>query len=50
MITCFAVIYANYYPVEVDSLWSTREKAEARARELIDAGSSEWEVMEMKIQ
>ncbi len=26
---CYAVVFMNYYPLEVDSLWETREEAEA---------------------
>jgi len=38
--TVYAVVYSNYSPAEMDSLWRLREKAEARAREL----GSPWAV------
>jgi hypothetical protein len=37
----WAVVYSNYSPTEVDSLWRTSEKAEARAEDL---GGFQWHV------
>ena len=45
MTKCFAIVYSNYFPREIDSLWSTKEKAELRLKEL----SSEWRIVEMEI-
>jgi hypothetical protein len=42
----FAVVYSNYEPTEVESLWSTSEKADKRVEVL----GSPWNVVEMKIQ
>ena len=39
---CFAVVYSNYFPREVDSIWSTRDKAESRACQV----GQEWHVVE----
>lgn len=43
--TVYAVVYSNYEPAEVDSLWMTRELAERRADEL-DSG---WTVTPMSV-
>ena len=50
--TVFVVVFSNYHPAEVDSIWSTYEKAEARARELNDTGISGcgWGVDEWRVQ
>jgi hypothetical protein len=32
--TVFIVRYGNYYPLEVDSIWSDEEEAQKRASEL----------------
>jgi hypothetical protein len=45
---CFAVAYSNYIPVEVDSLWATREGAESRRKELSERDP--WEIIEMEIR
>lgn len=43
----WAVVYSNYFPAEVDSLWKTKEKAEERAEELQgEWHAQEWEVGE----
>jgi len=38
----FVVHFSNYFPREVDSTWTTREAAEARAAEL----DGDWRVEE----
>lgn len=43
---CFAVIYSNYEPIEVDSLWKDKKDAEARLAELSDP----WHITEIEIQ
>ena len=45
---CFAVTYSNYNPIEVDSLWATREGAESRRKELSERDP--WEIIEMEIR
>lgn len=41
----YAVIYGNYEPAEVDSLWSTRERADERAAELGEGWTTvNWQV------
>ena len=45
LLACFAVIYRNYSPLEVDSLWAHKEDAEARAFYLGDS----WQVCELEI-
>jgi hypothetical protein len=48
---CFAVVYSNYEPLEVDSLWDTEEKAESQVKYLNrDPLGSAWRVQEMEIQ
>lgn len=43
----WVVIFSNYEPSEVDSLWRTKESAEKRAEELGDMWDAvEWEVGE----
>jgi len=41
----WAVVYGNYFPYEVDSLWATKKLALNRAEELGDL----WEIVEMPI-
>lgn len=50
--TVFAVVYSNYDPSEVHSLWKAREKAELKRDELNRRpGSAKmWEVEEMDVQ
>jgi len=43
---CYAVVFMNYYPLEVDSLWDTRKGAEKRIEEL----TKDWGVCEMEIR
>jgi hypothetical protein len=43
---CFAVVYSNYFPSEIDSLWRTQAEAEMRCKEL----DGPWNAVEMKIQ
>ena len=43
---CFAVVYSNYYPREIDSIWSTLEEAEACACTL----GNGWVAEEMQIK
>jgi hypothetical protein len=45
---CYAVVFMNYYPLEVDSLWKTRDGANTRIRELTNPGN--WDICEMEIQ
>jgi hypothetical protein len=40
--TNYSVIYGNYFPREVDSVWTTRKAAQDRAEEL----GGMWEVEE----
>ena len=45
----WAVVYGNYLPYELDSIWKTREAAERRVREILggdgDPSSSLWTVV-----
>lgn len=45
---CYAVVFMNYYPLEVDSLWETREEAEAHIGTLTNP--SNWDICEMEIR
>ena len=45
---CYAVVFMNYYPLEVDSLWEAREGAEAHIQELTNPGN--WDICEMEIR
>jgi len=45
---CYAVVFMNYYPLEVDSLWKTREGAKKRIQELTNSG--DWDICEMEIR
>lgn len=46
----YAVVYSNYIPYEVASLWSTEDGAKTEAkRKNIEAGGSNWEVQFMWI-
>lgn len=45
--TVWAVIFSNYEPTEVDSIWSTKERAEERAEELDDGM---WRVIAWEVQ
>jgi hypothetical protein len=45
---CYAVVFMNYYPLEVDSLWETRAGAQGRIQELTNPGN--WDVCEMEIR
>lgn len=45
----FAVVYGNYEPLEVDSLWSSLGDAQAEAlRKNLENGA--WNVVEMEIR
>jgi hypothetical protein len=46
----YAVVFSNYFPLEVDSLWEHEEDANDRARELVYAGNYGWGVTEMEVQ
>jgi len=41
----FAVVFSNYQPFEIDSLWTTKELAESRRNQLGDM----WGVQEMTV-
>ena len=43
----YAVVFMNYHPLEVDSLWSTREGAQVRIKEL--TVPSCWDIAEMEV-
>ena len=45
---CYAVVFMNYYPLEVDSLWETRVGAENHIQELTNP--SNWSICEMEIR
>lgn len=45
---CYAVVFMNYYPLEVDSLWKTREGAEKHIQGLTNSGN--WNICEMDIR
>ena len=47
-VICYAVVFMNYYPLEVDSLWETREGAEAHIGTLTNP--SNWDICEMEIR
>ena len=47
--TVWCVIYGNYFPREIDSIWATREDALARAEELNNDDFA-WEVVEWEVQ
>jgi hypothetical protein len=41
----WAVVHSNFFPREIDSLWSTRELAQKRADQLGDSWRpEEWQV------
>jgi hypothetical protein len=46
MIKIFAVVFANYYPLEIDSLWTTEELADKRSDKL----DSMWRVQELWVK
>ena len=45
MITIYAVVFGNYYPREVDSIWLTEELANKRAEQL----EGDWRVVTMTV-
>lgn len=45
---CYAVVFMNYYPLEVDSLWKTRESAKKHIQELTNPDN--WDICEMEIR
>ena len=45
---CYAVVFMNYHPLEVDSLWKTREGAKKHIQELTNSGN--WNICEMDIR
>ena len=46
-VTVFAVVFGNYFPAEIEGLYSTREVAEAVCDAL---GDSTWRVQEMAVR
>jgi hypothetical protein len=48
MIKCYAVVFMNYRPLEVDSLWETKEAAQEHIQQLTNPGN--WDVCEMEIR
>jgi len=44
--TAWVVVFSNYYPAEVDSIWKTKELAEQKADEL----QGDWHVQEWTVQ
>ena len=50
MANCWMVVFSNYDPFEVDTIWSTRELAEKRADKLNDLNDeSPWTIQKMAI-
>lgn len=50
-LTVYAVVFSNYYPAEVDSLWRRRGDAEARAEELNASSDTRgWDVSEWDVE
>lgn len=45
---CYAVVFMNYYPLEIDSLWKTREGAKKHIQELTNSWN--WNICEMEIR
>jgi len=45
---CYAVVFMNYHPLEVDSLWETRDDAQKHILGLTNPGN--WDVCEMEIR
>jgi len=45
----WVVKYDGYWPAEIESIWSTEERAEARLAELEEKGQDEWEIMRWPI-
>jgi len=45
----WVVQYDGYYPAEVESIWTTKELAEARVAELEARGQDMWEVVRWPI-
>lgn len=43
----YAVVFSNYYPLQVDSLWWGRDDAESHREGLSDPV---WEVVEMRVR
>ena len=47
----WAVVYGNYFPYEVDSIWMTKEAAEQRVEEILEKERKQkffgslWEVV-----
>lgn len=44
-LTVYAVVFSNYEPTEVDSLWRTQESADKRADEL----DGDWRVVPWRV-
>jgi hypothetical protein len=42
----YVVKFSNYHPAEIDSIWSTKENALARADELNAFAGGDWRVEE----
>ncbi len=47
--TVWAVVYRNYEPTEVDSLWATKELALRRVAELNNAIVDGWNVVQWTV-
>lgn len=45
---CYAVVFMNYHPLKVDSLWKTREGAKTHIQGLTNP--SNWDICEMEIR
>lgn len=47
----YAVVYRNYYPAEVDSLWKTEESAKKQCDEMNkEYNSGGWSVMKWTVE
>lgn len=47
--TVWVVMYSNYDPAEVDSIWATKERAEERARILNVESTLPWKAVEWEV-
>jgi hypothetical protein len=51
MLTVYAVVFSNYHPTEVNSLWATKELADTWAMLLNDEdGAGMWKVEEYVVR
>lgn len=46
----WAVVFSNYSPAEIDSLWTTEEEASKRRDELNEKSSGMWQVAPMSLR